>query len=86
MYERNEREPSFEFVKQLADFFNVTIDCLLDRTDNPNPAEDDIPGELKDPALWLFFKELAEAPEERREQLPKIIGDSKKRRRSEGGG
>jgi HTH-type transcriptional regulator, competence development regulator len=47
MYERDEREPSFEFVKQLADFFNVTTDYLLGRTDNPNPPEkDDIPEEL----------------------------------------
>jgi HTH-type transcriptional regulator, competence development regulator len=47
MYERDEREPSFEFVRQLADFFNVTTDYLLGRTDNPNPLEkDDIPEEL----------------------------------------
>ncbi|MGJ3203684.1 helix-turn-helix domain-containing protein [Geobacillus stearothermophilus] len=73
MYERDEREPSFEFVRQLADFFNVTTDYLLGRTDHPNPSEqDDIPEELKDPELGLFFKELAEAPEERREQLLKI--------------
>ncbi|KHF27820.1 HTH-type transcriptional regulator ImmR [Anoxybacillus sp. BCO1] len=39
MYERDEREPSFEFVKQLADFFNVTTDYLLGRTDDPNPPE-----------------------------------------------
>lgn len=73
MYERDEREPSFEFVRQLADFFNVTTDYLLGRTDHPNPPDqDDIPEELKDPELGLFFKELAEAPEERREQLLKI--------------
>jgi HTH-type transcriptional regulator, competence development regulator len=46
MYERDEREPSFEFVRQLADFFNVTTDYLLGRTDNPNPPKDDIPKEL----------------------------------------
>jgi transcriptional regulator with XRE-family HTH domain len=73
MYERDEREPSFEFVRQLADFFNVTTDYLLGRTDNPNPPEkDDIPEKLKDPTLGLFFKELKEAPEERRELLLKI--------------
>ncbi|MBW7642456.1 helix-turn-helix domain-containing protein [Geobacillus thermoleovorans] len=73
MYERDEREPSFEFVRQLADFFNVTTDYLLGRTDDPTPPEQDgIPEELKDPGLGLFFKELAEAPEERREQLLKI--------------
>ncbi|MBE2923943.1 helix-turn-helix transcriptional regulator [Anoxybacillus flavithermus] len=41
MYERDEREPSFEFVKQLADFFNVTTDYLLGRTDDPNPPGSD---------------------------------------------
>lgn len=29
MYERNEREPSFEIVEKLANFFNVSIDYLL---------------------------------------------------------
>lgn len=29
MYERNEREPSFELVKGLADFFEVSTDYLL---------------------------------------------------------
>lgn len=41
MYERDEREPSFEFVRQLADFFNVTTDYLLGRTDDPNPPGSD---------------------------------------------
>ncbi|WMT19183.1 helix-turn-helix domain-containing protein [Parageobacillus toebii] len=36
MYERDEREPSFEFVRQLADFFNVTTDYLLGRTELPH--------------------------------------------------
>jgi hypothetical protein len=65
MYEREEREPFFEFVGQIADFSNVMTDYLLGRTDHPNPPGDDIPKELKDPSLGLFFKELAEAPEER---------------------
>lgn len=29
MYERNEREPSFEITKKLADIFDVTTDYLL---------------------------------------------------------
>lgn len=29
MYERDEREPSFQLIKQMADFFNVSIDSLL---------------------------------------------------------
>lgn len=33
MYERGEREPSFEVLEIIADFFNVDIDYLLGRTD-----------------------------------------------------
>lgn len=72
-YEKGNRTPDTETLQKLADFFNVTTDYLLGRTDHPNPPEnDDIPEVLKDPELGLFFKELAEAPEERREQLLKI--------------
>ncbi|MGG3210594.1 helix-turn-helix transcriptional regulator [Geobacillus stearothermophilus] len=72
-YENGNRTPDTETLQKLADFFNVTTDYLLGRTDDPTPPEqDDIPEELKDPKLGLFFKELAEAPEERREQLLKI--------------
>lgn len=33
MYERGEREPSFDFIKQIASFFDVTTDYLLGRSD-----------------------------------------------------
>jgi transcriptional regulator with XRE-family HTH domain len=72
-YERGTKQPQLDTVNKLADLFEVSADYLLGRTDNPNsPEGDDIPEELKDPSLGLFFKELAEAPEERREQLLKI--------------
>lgn len=29
MYERNEREPSFEVIKRISDYFNVSIDYLI---------------------------------------------------------
>lgn len=34
MYERNEREPSFELLKKIADYFNVSIDFLLTGSDH----------------------------------------------------
>ena len=34
-YETGERIPPTETLIILADFFNTNIDCLLDRTDNP---------------------------------------------------
>lgn len=33
MYESGEREPSFELLESIADFFNVDMDYLLGRTD-----------------------------------------------------
>ncbi len=35
-YERGTREPDFETLQQLANFYDVTIDYLLGRTDNPS--------------------------------------------------
>lgn len=37
-YETGEREPSISVLTALADFFNVSTDYLLGRTDNPNIA------------------------------------------------
>lgn len=34
-YERGEREPSMSTLIALADYFNVSIDYLVGRTDNP---------------------------------------------------
>lgn len=35
-YENGEREPSIKDLIKIADYFNVSIDYLLERTDNPN--------------------------------------------------
>lgn len=34
-YETGEREPGINELIKIADYFNVSIDYLLDRTDNP---------------------------------------------------
>lgn len=35
-YETGEREADYKTLIKIADYFNVSIDYLLDRTDNPN--------------------------------------------------
>ena len=35
MYERGEREPPLDLISGLADFFDVTVDWLLGRTNDP---------------------------------------------------
>jgi transcriptional regulator with XRE-family HTH domain len=39
-YETGDSEPDFENMKKLADFFNVTVDYLLGREDDPADAEE----------------------------------------------
>ena len=34
-YETGKREPDLKTLILIADFFDVSIDCLLERTDNP---------------------------------------------------
>lgn len=41
MYEQGRRDPDTETVKFLADFFNVSLDYLLGRTDIRNPRKHD---------------------------------------------
>ena len=35
-YETGEREADYKMLIKIADYFNVSIDYLLERTDNPN--------------------------------------------------
>ncbi len=35
-YETNEREPGIKELIKIADYFNVSLDYLLERTNNPN--------------------------------------------------
>ena len=72
MYEQGKREPDNDTLQKIADFFDVSIDYLLGRTDDPSPTEKLIDTELNDPELGLWFKELKEAPEQKREELRQI--------------
>lgn len=40
-YENEEREADYATLIQFADYFNVSLDYLLERTDNPDMAGDD---------------------------------------------
>lgn len=51
MYETNRREPPFEMLEAIADYFNVNIDTLMGRDTSPVSAAQDI---LKDDIIRLF--------------------------------
>jgi len=43
-YETNNRQPDYETLSRIADYYSVTTDYLLGRTDNPNqPQKQDPP-------------------------------------------
>lgn len=69
MYEQNSREPDFDILQKLADFFEVTTDYLLTgRTEPPKEAGqvDEISSEVK-----IFLDDFLSAPEEKKAEVMK---------------
>ena len=64
MYERDEREPNDVITLKLADFFNVTTDYLLGKSDNRNVENDK--EHLK---IDLSTKEYKNITEEQKKQI-----------------
>lgn len=69
MYEQGNREPDYNTLQKLADFFNVSVDYLLGRTDKKNNEKLDAEEFLNDPELNLWFKDIKNASPEKREEL-----------------
>ena len=59
MYERDEREPNDEMTLKLADFFNVSTDYLLGKSNIRNPED-----KLKDEFEFAYHKEMEGLTEE----------------------
>lgn len=73
MIERNERLPSVELLEKIADFFNVSVDYLLCRTDikdaYTSPNRDPL-----DEILWRITQRNAKPiTEKKKQKLLKII-------------
>lgn len=67
-WEAGKREPNFETVQRLSDFFNVTTDYLLGKSDNPNPqAQGEVP--LVEGLEFAFFQDYMELDDEDRSVL-----------------
>lgn len=72
-YEQGSRQPDYETLQQIANFFDVSTDYLLGRTDDPTPKKEKNSEEiLTDPNLGLWFKEIKNAPEDKQKELQKI--------------
>lgn len=61
-YEKGTRTPDYEILKTLADYYDVSIDYLLARTDNPTPVdkidEDAFIRAISDPDLKRWYEDL----------------------------
>ena len=72
MYEQGKREPDNETIEKLADYYDVTIDYLYGRTDNPNRIDQDeaeFQAFANNPSLQKWYKELPKSKEEDLERL-----------------
>lgn len=76
-YEQGTRQPDFETLEKIADFFGVSTDYLLGRTDTPalTPQEQDeleFQAFANDPELGVWYKELPKSSEEELRKLRTI--------------
>lgn len=75
-YESGYREPSLDTLRHIAELFEVSLDRLVGQEEETANAavasRHDSPIDPDDGELGIWFKELLEAPEERREELRKI--------------
>ncbi|MEK3974710.1 helix-turn-helix domain-containing protein [Psychrobacillus sp. FSL K6-1267] len=75
-YESDERKPDYEMLQAIADFFEVSTDYLLGRTEIKNLNNDSNNEEfetwMNDPRSKILFKEFNESSEEQKEALLKM--------------
>lgn len=63
MYETGNRTPDKEVLSAIADFFDVSLDYLLGRTDERSPADKIKAAISDDPELMEFWEELQKRDE-----------------------
>lgn len=81
MYEQSRRDTDTDFVSTLADFFGVTTDYLLGKSDNPTLPELVIPEELKGVKIAFHrgeFEDLTQDEINRIAEFAKFIKTQRK--------
>jgi len=78
-YEQGTRQPDFETLEKIADYFDVSTDYLLGRTNTPElttkPQQDDeaeFQAFINNPELGVWYKELPKSSEEELRKLRTI--------------
>lgn len=72
-YERNYRDPDTEILYKMADLYDVSVDWLVGKSDNPNMTEEEAFEAFKNsPDLERWYKELPKNKEEDLQRLKRI--------------
>lgn len=73
-YEQGTRQPDFETLEKIADFFEVSIDYLLGRSDITPEEKDEAEFQafINDPELGIWYKELPKSDEDELRKLRMI--------------
>lgn len=74
-YERSEREPDFETLNKLADFYDVSTDYIMCRTDDRNlyRNQDEAKSAIKRKVLKFKDEDLSHLPEKDIELINEMI-------------
>lgn len=76
-YESGDRKPDYDTLQLIADFFDVSTDYLLGRTDtlalsSQEKDEQEFQAFINDPELGVWYKELPKSDEEELRKLRTI--------------
>ena len=76
-YESGDRKPDYDTLQMIADFFDVSTDYLLGRTDTASLTsqeknEQEFQAFINDPELGVWYKELPKSDEEELRKLRTI--------------
>lgn len=81
-YEQGSRQPDYGTLEIIADFFNVSIDYLVGRSNTPNMSEqEEFKAFAENPDLERWYKDLPNSDEEDLEALKQMWEIIKKNRK-----
>jgi len=73
-YESGDREVDIDTLKKLAELYDVTVDWLSGRTNDPSPSDKkEKPEERKDTITNVFFREWDKADEEKKKRTLEFL-------------
>ncbi|MEY2239413.1 helix-turn-helix domain-containing protein [Bacillus altitudinis] len=83
-YELGTREPNYDLLLKIADFFEVTVDYLIGRSDNPDYKIIDDNKIESDPDLQIAFHAASDFSEEARKQTIDFINYIREKEKKSG--